>query len=134
ETVYIQTLSYFEETDHAAGLVLGAMDACGYPDDVIRKMKVSLTELLVNAIQHGNGKDFSKTVCMGHLVDDEKAVISIMDEGPGFDPLLVPNPTLPENLAKCSGRGLYIVRHYVDKIDYSASGNRVTITKFHPYG
>lgn len=131
--VYIETISYFEETDHATAIVLSAMDALGYPDEVIRKMKVSLTELLVNAIYHGNRKDYSKKVVMGHCVNNEKTVVSIMDEGAGFNPKVIPDPTLPENLGKDCGRGLYIVRHYVDKIDYNERGNRIMISKYHPY-
>jgi anti-sigma regulatory factor (Ser/Thr protein kinase) len=132
--VYLQTLSYYEEMDGAAAIILSAMDVFGYPDEIIRKMKVSLTELLVNAIHHGNGKDFTRKVLMGHVVDGKKTEVSIMDEGQGFAPDAVPDPTLPENLSRDCGRGLYIVRHYVDKIEHNAKGNRVTITKYHPYG
>lgn len=131
--VYIETISYFEETDRATAIVLGAMDALGYPDEIIRKMKVSLTELLVNAIYHGNRKDYTKKVVMGHVVTSERTVVSIMDEGPGFDPKAIADPTLPENLGKDCGRGLYIVRHYVDKTEYNERGNRIMITKYHPY-
>jgi anti-sigma regulatory factor (Ser/Thr protein kinase) len=133
DPVYLQTISYYEELDRAAGIILSAMDVFGYPDEIIRKMKVSLTELLVNAIHHGNGRDYTKKVSIGHVVDGKKTVVSIMDEGPGFNPRSVPDPTLPENLAKDCGRGLYIVRHYVDKMEFNAPGNRITITKFHPY-
>jgi anti-sigma regulatory factor (Ser/Thr protein kinase) len=132
--VYLQTLSYYEEMDHATAIVLSAMDVFGYPDEVIRKMKVSLTELLVNAIYHGNNKDYTKKVFMGHIVDGKKTEVAIMDEGKGFDPRIIPDPTLPENIGKDCGRGLYIVRHYVDKIEFNPRGNRVAITKYHPYG
>jgi anti-sigma regulatory factor (Ser/Thr protein kinase) len=131
--VYIEAISYFEETDRATAMVLSAMDALGYPDEIIRKMKVSLTELLVNAIFHGNRKDYTKKVLIGHIVDSEKTVVSIMDEGAGYNPETIPDPTLPENLGKDCGRGLYIVRHYVDKIEYNGRGNRIMITKYHPY-
>ena len=132
--VYLQTLSYYEEMDRATAIVLSSMDIFGYPDEVIRKMKVSLTELLVNAIHHGNGKDYTKKVFMGHVVDGKRTSVSIMDEGHGFNPNLIPDPTLPENLGKDCGRGLYIVRHYVDKMEFNDRGNRVMITKYHPYG
>ena len=132
--VYLQTLSYYEEMDRATAIVLSAMDIFGYPDEVIRKMKVSLTELLVNAIHHGNGKDYTKKVFMGHVVDGKKTVVSIMDEGNGFNPGVIPDPTLPENIGKDCGRGLYIVRHYVDNIEFNDKGNRIMITKHHPYG
>ncbi len=131
DPVYLQSISYYEEMDRAVSVILSGMDKFGYADDSIRKMKITLTELLVNAILHGNGKDFSKKVIMGHVIDKKKTVVSILDEGEGFDPNSIPDPTLPENLVKDCGRGLFIVRHYVDKVEYNEKGNRVTITKFH---
>lgn len=130
DPVYLQYLSYYEEMDIVIAAILASLDTLGYQDDVIRKMKITLTELLVNAILHGNNKDFSKKVIVGHLVDKTKAVISIMDEGSGFDYEKIPDPTLPENITKDCGRGLFIVRHYVDEISFNEFGNRITITKF----
>lgn len=131
DPVYLQFLRYYEDMDKAIAVILSSMDSCGYSDDAIRKMKISLTELIVNAILHGNKKDFSKKVIMGHIVDKSKAVISIMDEGSGFNPNIIPDPTLPENLIKDCGRGLFIVRHYVDSLIFNDKGNRVTIIKYH---
>lgn len=129
DPVYLQFVSYFEEMDRAVATVLTSMDTYGYPDESIRKMKITMTELLVNAIQHGNKRDFSKKVTIGHMVDKSVTVVSIMDEGDGFNPASVPDPTLPENLARDCGRGLYIVRHYVDDIKFNKKGNRITILK-----
>lgn len=131
DPVYLQFLRYYEDMDKAVAVILSSMDSCGYSDDAIRKMKISLTELIVNAILHGNKRDFSKKVIMGHIVDKSKVVISIMDEGSGFNPDIIPDPTLPENLIKDCGRGLFIVRHYVDSIVFNDKGNRVTIIKDH---
>ncbi len=131
EPAYIQYLSYFEEMDRAVAVILSSMDSFGYADDSIRRMKITLTELLVNAISHGNTNDFSKKVIMGHVVDKIKAVVAIMDEGDGFNPQDVPDPTLPENLIKDCGRGLFIVKHYVDSVSFNENGNRVTIVKYH---
>ena len=131
DPVYLQFLRYYEDMDKAIAVILSSMDSCGNSDDAIRKMKISLTELIVNAILHGNKKDFSKKVIMGHIVDKSTAVISIMDEGSGFNPNTIPDPTLPENLIKDCGRGLFIVRHYVDSLIFNDKGNRVTIIKYH---
>lgn len=131
DPVYLQFIRYYEDMDRAIAAVLSSMDCCGYSDDAIRKMKISLTELLVNAILHGNKKDFSKKVIMGHIIDKTRAVISIMDEGSGFKPDSIPDPTLPENIVKDCGRGLYIVHHYVDSVVFNSKGNRVTVTKYH---
>ncbi len=129
EVVYLQFLNYLEEMDRTVAVILSAMDVAGYPDDVIRKMKIVLTELLVNAITHGNKKNCSKRVVVGHIIDRTKATVAIMDEGTGFDPSVIPDPTLPENLEKPCGRGLFIVRHYVESITFNETGNRVTIVK-----
>jgi serine/threonine-protein kinase RsbW len=129
DPVYLQSINYFEEMDAAIGTVLKAMDNAGYADETIRRMKIVLTELVSNAISHGNKRDFSKMVYMGHIVDSRKTTVSVMDEGKGFDPESVPDPTLPENIEKDCGRGLYIVRRYVDRIIFNEAGNRVTITR-----
>jgi anti-sigma regulatory factor (Ser/Thr protein kinase) len=131
DPVYLQFISYFEEMDKATSVILGAMDGLGYADESIRKMKIILTELFANAIYHGNLGDHSKRVIIGHVIDKKKVTISILDEGEGFDPAGVPDPTLPENLIKDCGRGLYIVKNYADSLEFNEKGNRVTITKYH---
>lgn len=131
DPVYLQFISYFEEMDKAAAIILSGMDSLGYPDENIRKMKIILTELFANAIYHGNKGDHSKKVTVGHVITKDKAVISIMDEGEGFDPEKIPDPTLPENLIKDCGRGLFIVQNYVDKVEFNEKGNRITVEKHH---
>ena len=129
--VYLQTICYFEEMDKVTAVILSSMDAFGYSDDLIRKMKITLTELLANAIYHGNQKDHTKKVTIGHLIDNKQVSVAIMDEGEGFVPANVPDPTLPENLIKGRGRGLYIVRNYVDAMEHNNKGNLVKISKLH---
>jgi anti-sigma regulatory factor (Ser/Thr protein kinase) len=129
DPVYLQFISYYEEMDNVAGVILKDMDAFSFPDESIRRMKITLMELMANAIGHGNGEDHSKKAIIGHNVNSDSARIAIMDEGEGFDPGLVPNPTLPENLVKDHGRGLYIVKNYVNEIKFNAKGNRVYIMK-----
>jgi serine/threonine-protein kinase RsbW len=129
DPVYLQFISYFEEMDSAISVILSTLDVYGYPDEAIRKMKITLTELLVNAILHGHKRDYTKKVTIGHVISRVKAEIAIMDEGPGYNPQALPDPTLPENLERDCGRGLFIVRHYVDEIDFNKSGNRIKIVK-----
>ncbi|MBD3392714.1 MAG: SpoIIE family protein phosphatase [Chitinivibrionales bacterium] len=131
DPVYLQFISYYEEMDGAAGVILKDMDAAAFADESIRKMKITLTELLANAIGHGNNEDHSRKVTIGHVVNRAAARIGIMDEGEGFDPQSIPDPTLPENLVKDHGRGLYIVSNYVDKMEFNEKGNRVLIQKNH---
>jgi len=131
DPVYLQFISYFEEMDRATSVILSAMDSLGYADESIRKMKIILTELFANAIYHGNNGDHSKKVIVGHVIDKKKVTIAIMDEGDGFDPSKIPDPTLPENLVKDCGRGIFIVRNYADKLEFNHKGNRASITKYH---
>ncbi len=129
DPVFLQFLSYYEEIDNIAAAILRDMDELGYSDDIIRKMKLSLTELMANAICHGNGEDHSKKVYVGHMVKRKEVLVSILDEGEGFDPDSVPDPTLPENIVKDHGRGIYIVSNYVDELAYNEKGNRVLLRK-----
>ena len=128
--VYLQFLSYYEEIDTVSAHVLRDMDETGYSDESIRKMKLTITELLANAIGHGNKDDHSKKVTMGHMVENTAVTVAVMDEGDGFNPSSIPDPTLPENLIKDHGRGLYIVRNHVDEIHFNKKGNRVLIRKY----
>jgi len=126
--VYIQVIRSHYDVEKAVGTVLGAMDRAGYGDDNVRRMKVSLPEIVVNAIYHGNKKDFFKKVTIGHIVTAEETRVSVLDEGDGFDPASLPDPTTDENLTKENGRGVYIARHYCDKVEWNESGSRVTLT------
>jgi serine/threonine-protein kinase RsbW len=131
DQVYVQYISYYEEMEKAAAAVLRAMDSFGYRDEDIRKMKIVMNEILANAIGHGNRDDHSKKVALGHKIDGKSIEVAVMDEGEGFDPCAIPDPTLPENLGRDRGRGLYIVRKYVDTIEFNARGNRIKIRKKH---
>jgi anti-sigma regulatory factor (Ser/Thr protein kinase) len=128
--VYLQFISYYEEIDAVSAHILRDMDETGYSDESIRKMKLTITELLANAIGHGNKDDHSKKVAMGHIVENTVVTVAVKDEGEGFDPSGIPDPTLPENLIKDHGRGLYIVRNHVDEIHFNKKGNRVLIRKY----
>jgi anti-sigma regulatory factor (Ser/Thr protein kinase) len=130
DPMYLQFLSYYEEIDTVLANLLRDMDNIGYSNESIRKMKLTITELLANAIGHGNKGDHSKKVTMGHLVKEPYVTVAIMDEGKGFNFHNIPDPTLPENLIKDRGRGLYIVGHYVDEIHFNKKGNRILIRKY----
>lgn len=132
--LYIQYLSSYGEIDTVSGRILKDMDEAGFSDEMIRNMKLTITELITNAINHGNKEDLSKTVTVGHRIEPERISVSVLDEGVGFDPSAVPDPTLPENLTKDHGRGLYIVRQYIDEISFNRMGNRILIRKYRKAG
>ena len=80
---------------------------------------LAVTEATTNAIIHGNKNNKLKLVRISVFVDGSNLTIIIKDEGKGFDPSIVPDPTDPENLLKDSGRGLYLMRIYMDGLTYN---------------
>jgi serine/threonine-protein kinase RsbW len=92
-------------------------------------IRLALEEALVNAIKHGNQMDRSKKVRIAYRVERDRFDIEIVDEGPGFDPGDVPDPTCAENLERPCGRGLMLMRHYMNAVCYNRSGNAVSMTK-----
>lgn len=90
----------------------------GLDDDKLSALLLSVTEATTNAMLHGNKGDKSKLVRIEAKVNDGKLYITVKDEGIGFQPEEVPDPTDPENLLKDSGRGLYLMRVYMDDLKY----------------
>jgi len=86
-------------------------------------------EAIVNAIKHGNKLDPDKSVHVIFRVSREEVILQITDEGPGFDPEEVPDPTLDENLDVPSGRGVMLIRSYMTEVQYNESGNSVYMHK-----
>jgi serine/threonine-protein kinase RsbW len=80
---------------------------------------LAVTEATTNAIIHANKSNKAKLVQITAKVIEGKLYVTIKDEGPGFQPEEVPDPTNPENLLKDSGRGLYLMRVYMDDLRYN---------------
>jgi serine/threonine-protein kinase RsbW len=91
---------------------------------------IALTEAVNNAISHGNRRDPSKTVHLTFKPSAEELVFIIEDEGPGFDYDNLPDPTAPENIEQPNGRGVYLMRHLADEVEFDETGSVVEL-KFH---
>jgi serine/threonine-protein kinase RsbW len=100
-----------------------------FTDHEIFGIKLAVEEALVNAIKHGNQMDRTKTVRITFTVQIEHFEIHIADEGPGFDPCEVPDPTAVENLERPCGRGLMLMKHYMSEVAFSPQGNSVRMRK-----
>jgi serine/threonine-protein kinase RsbW len=109
--------------------ILGAVEARHYTPHDVFGIRLALEEALVNAIKHGNGADPAKTVRIAYQVDDDRVRVEIEDQGTGFDPGDVPDPTLPENLERPSGRGIMLMRSFMDLVQYNDRGNCVILEK-----
>jgi serine/threonine-protein kinase RsbW len=92
-------------------------------------IKLALEEALVNAIKHGNQMDPAKKVHVTCHVHIDRFEVQITDEGSGFDPDDVPDPTAPENLERPCGRGLLLMRHYMTEVAYHDRGRAVRMSK-----
>ena len=86
---------------------------------------VSLTEAITNAIVHGNCKEANKTVKVRMKQEKGMLALRVSDEGGGFDFTNLPDPTLPENICKCGGRGVYLMRQLADNIRFYNNGSTV---------
>ena len=89
--------------------------------------RVGVTEALANAVLYGNQSDPAKTVRVEVALDPSRVVLEVSDEGAGFDPVSVPDPTLPANLDRAGGRGLFLIRELMDEVEYNDRGNAVRL-------
>jgi serine/threonine-protein kinase RsbW len=122
-----QSLSCLKEVYPAIETVTLPMADHGYRDRDIFGMRLALEEAIVNGLKHGHKYDPSKRVLVRYRVDPEKVLVEVKDQGPGFDPSQVPDPTTPENLERPNGRGLLLMRSYMTWIRYNEQANVVTL-------
>lgn len=109
--------------------VVELMILAGFPERDIFSVRLAVEEAVVNAIRHGHRGDASKLVSIRYAVDANQVFAEIEDEGPGFDPDRLPNPLSPENLERPSGRGVFLMRHYMTSVQFNDRGNCVTLCK-----
>ena len=109
--------------------VAHVLDKAGFPEDDAFAIRLALDEALANAIKHGNGYDATKNVSVRFCVKGELATIVVEDEGKGFDYNHQPDPTEPARLELPTGRGLLLMRSYMDSVTFNEKGNAVTMVK-----
>ena len=106
-----------------------ALQANRFGDMDVFAIKLAVEEALVNAIKHGNQMEPDRSVRVAYTVTDERFSIRIEDEGAGFSPSEVPDPTDPTNIERVCGRGLFIIRNFMTSVDYVGRGNVVVMFK-----
>ncbi len=94
-------------------------------NDIYGKLLLAVVEGVNNAIVHGNKLDKNKVVTVEYLIDNDKVEFVIKDEGTGFDYTQIPDPTKPENLEKTHGRGVFLMHHLADDIEFEEEGSVV---------
>ena len=116
------------QIEHAVEHVMQRCAACQAHGRKLRlNFRVSLTEALSNAMLYGNRKDPRKRVRLEVIVGDLELIARVTDEGHGFDPDRIPDPTEPDNIEKAGGRGLFLMRELMDEVHFNERGNQVTL-------
>ena len=114
--------------EHAVDYVMERCRTCETYQKRLRvNFRVGLTEALTNAMLYGNEYDLSKRVRVEVTLQGGRLEARVTDQGRGFDPSAIPDPTEPENILKSGGRGLFLMRQLLDEVSYNDQGNQVTL-------
>ncbi len=104
----------------------------GYEESSVFAIRLALEEAVNNGFRHGNKNDPSKVVFLSWTATADSIELEVQDQGEGFDPGAVPDPTAEENLEIPSGRGLMLMRAYMSDVNYVDPGNRVRMVFVKP--
>jgi len=113
-----------------SSMLLKKLKAHKVSEDALFDIRLCVEETVRNAIQHGNPSDKKASVKINYRIEPGLFTIEVEDAGAGFDHNNVPDPTHDENLMKTSGRGVYLVRRLMDKVEYNKKGNKVKLIKY----
>ena len=119
----------FKEIKEVSGKILQGLNKRQVDESFLFDVKLACEEAMINAIKFGNKSKSDKAVSIDWDVTDEAVVISVEDEGQGFNYRDLPDPTKPKNLIKNGGRGLFLIHKTMDKVEFNSKGNKITMTK-----
>ena len=125
--------STLESVDSAEQLAVGMAEKAGFDDEDLMKIGMAVRESVVNAVVHGNRYSANKKVRFSISQTPERFTIRITDQGEGFDPEELPDPLAPENLLRTSGRGIFLIRSFMDEFDLrrgQTGGMEMTLVKY----
>jgi serine/threonine-protein kinase RsbW len=111
--VTLETL--IESVDLAENIAMRVAEATGFSDEDIHKIGMAVREGVINAYNYGNQQDPSKKIYISVEFEPEKMIVHVIDEGRGFDLHEVPDPLAEENLLRTSGRGIFLMRAFMDE-------------------
>jgi len=120
QTTRLVLPSHIEAVADAAAAATDFVKSCGLGEQAAFGIDMAVREAVTNAMVHGNQEDETKSVevifnCLGNALE-----IEIRDQGEGFDPADVPDPTEPGNILKTSGRGIFLIRSFMDEVEWFA--------------
>ncbi|MFN5171267.1 MAG: ATP-binding protein [Cyclobacteriaceae bacterium] len=97
-------------------------------DDIYGNIMIAVTEAVNNAIRHGNRNDPKLNVALSLMLENDLIKFRVEDEGQGFDYHHLPDPTSPENLEKPGGRGIFLMKHLSDEVEFQDNGRVVELS------
>jgi serine/threonine-protein kinase RsbW len=123
--------STLESVNQAEEIATKLAARLGFEDEDVNRISMAVREAAVNAVLHGNAYDPEKKVTVGLENTGGKLVITVTDEGLGLNPENIPDPLAPENLLKQSGRGIFLMRAFMDEVRIRnlEPGTEVTMIK-----
>jgi serine/threonine-protein kinase RsbW len=132
QTTRLVLPSHIEAVADGAAAATNFIQSCGVGEEAAFGIDMAVREAITNAMVHGNKEDEAKTVeltlnCLGRELE-----IEVKDQGEGFDPASIPDPTDPANILKTSGRGIFLMRTFMDEVQWSMrpdGGTAVRMTK-----
>ncbi len=120
--------SSFEEVERLESYINELQDWADFNDDDYARIMLTLSEAATNAIIHGNKENPQKEVAISSRLTNGKLIISVKDEGAGFDPSKIPDPLKEENLLNVGGRGVYLIKEYADDLQFEENGTKLIMT------
>jgi len=101
-----------------------------FDNETADSVNIAVIEAATNAIKHGNKNNPQKNVEFQFCIARDKLTVSVKDEGPGFDPEAIPNPLSPESILKPCGKGILLMKSFMNEVAYSESGTKVKMVKY----
>lgn len=117
--------SSFDEVERLEHYVNDLQRWAEFNDEDYARIMLTLSEAATNAIVHGNKENPEKKVIIRGFLNGNKLLISVKDEGDGFDPDSIPDPLKEENLMNIGGRGVYLIKEYADDLDFDENGTKL---------
>lgn len=124
----------FKKVKEVSGRILGCLNKKQANESFLFDVRLACEEAMINAIKYGNKSKGDKAVTITCDITKQAVVITVEDEGRGFDYRNLLDPTQDENLLKTGGRGLFLIHHIMDKVEFNSKGNSITMTKVFPKG
>ena len=127
-TISIQIPSIVENIRMIESFIDNAKERFHLDEDLYGNIMIAVTEAVNNAIKHGNANNSSKNVFLSLTLNENLLKFVIKDEGTGFEYNNLPDPTAPENIEKPGGRGIFLMKHLSDEVEFTENGKTVELS------